>query len=210
LLGVKAALELLLMRQTSDPAEDAVLRTSLSELDQLTSSADAILAWVVGEHPLPRGEADLVRVVEEAADSCRLEFGQDRSIVIAAPEGVIAPVEATHLRMVVSNLLRNALIYSFRGTKVEVVVQDAGDHVELSVRDEGPEIPAKDRRLIFDPFARGSNSRSNRMGTGLGLFIARRVVEAHGGRIWVESDPGWTSFHVRFPLEGRNQRRFAS
>jgi signal transduction histidine kinase len=210
LLGVKAALELLLMRRTSDPAEDAVLRTSLSELDQLTSSADAILTWVVGEQPLRRGAADLIRVVEEAADSCRLEFGQDRSIAIAAPKGVIVPVEATHLRMVVSNLLRNALIYSFRGTRVEVVVQDAGDHVELSVRDEGPEIPAKDRRRIFDPFARGSNGRSNRMGTGLGLFIARRVVEAHGGRIWVESDPGWTTFYVRFPIEGRNQRRFAS
>lgn len=210
LLGVKAALEMLLMRRTPDPAEDAFLRTSLSELDQLTSSVDAILTWVVGEQPLPTGEADLVRVVEETADSCRLEFGQDRAIVIDSPDGVIAPVEPTHLRMVVSNLLRNALIYSFRGTKVEVVVREAVDHVELSVRDEGPEIPAKDRRLIFDPFARGSHSGSDRMGTGLGLFIARRVVEAHGGRIWVESGPGWTTFYVRFPVERRNQRRFAS
>lgn len=210
LLGVKAALELLLMRRPPDPSEDAFLRTSLSELDQLTSSVDAILTWAVGEQPLPTGEADLVRVVEETADSCRLEFGQDRVIVIEAPDGVIAPVEPTHLRMVVSNLLRNALIYSFRGTKVEVVVRDSVDHVELSVRDEGPEIPAKDRRLIFDPFARGSNSGSNRIGTGLGLFIARRIVDAHGGRIWVESDPGWTTFYVRFPIEGRNQQRFAS
>jgi signal transduction histidine kinase len=210
LLGIRAALELLLDRQPTDPAERAVLRTSLQELDQLTGSAEAILAWAVGERPLDRGEADLVRIVEEAVESCRLEFGEERPVVISAPERAVARVDPTHLRTVVSNLVRNALAYSFRGTKVDVIVENAGDHVQLSVRDEGPEIPIEERRLIFDPFARGSMSISARNGSGLGLFIARQVVEAHGGRIWVESERGTTTFRVRLPVEGRGLRRFAS
>jgi two-component system OmpR family sensor kinase len=130
--------------------------------------------------------------------------------VISAPERAVARVDPTHLRTVVSNLVRNALAYSFRGTKVDVIVENAGDHVQLSVRDEGPEIPIEERRLIFDPFARGSMSISARNGSGLGLFIARQVVEAHGGRIWVESERGTTTFRVRLPVEGRGLRRFAS
>jgi len=209
LLGIRAALELLLERRVSDPAERAVLRTSLHELDQLAGSAEAILTWAVGERPLRRRPADLVRVVEEAVESCRLEMG-DKDVLLFTPERAVARFDPVHLRTVVSNLVRNALAYSYPGTKVEVVVEEAIDHLALSVKDEGPEIPASERRLIFDPFARGSLSRSARNGAGLGLFIAKRVVEAHGGRIWVDSDPGGTTFHVRLPVEGRELQRFAS
>lgn len=210
LLGIRAALELLLERRTPDPSEQAVLRASLLELDQLTGSAEAILTWAVGEGALERREADLVRVVEEAVESCRLEAGQDKAVVVFAPERAVGRFDPTHVRTVVSNLVRNALAYSFHGTKVEVTVEDLGDHLALSVKDEGPVIPVEERRLIFDPFARGSASGSARNGTGLGLFIARRVVEAHGGRIWVESEETGTTFHVRLPVEGRRLQRFAS
>lgn len=209
LLGIRAALELLLERGTSDPTEHAVLRTSLHELDQLAGSAEAILTWAMGERQLRRRPADLVRIVEEAVGSCRLEKG-DRDVVVFAPERAVGRFDPVQLRTAVSNLVRNAVAYSYPGTKVEVVVEETVDGLALSVKDEGPEIPASERRLIFDPFARGSGSVSARNGTGLGLFIARRVVEAHGGRIWVESDPGGTTFHVRLPVEGRDLQRFAS
>ncbi|HEX6230536.1 MAG TPA: HAMP domain-containing sensor histidine kinase, partial [Actinomycetota bacterium] len=176
LLGVRAALDLLLERSTSDPAERSVLQSSLHELDQLTASAEAILTWAVGERHLDLREADLVWIVEEAVASCRLEMEQGKHVVVFAPERAVARFDPTHLRTVVTNLVRNALAYSYQGTKVEVVVEDAGDHLALSVKDEGPEIPVEERRLIFDPFMRGSVPGATRNGAGLGLFIARRVV----------------------------------
>jgi signal transduction histidine kinase len=209
LLGIRAALELLLRRRP-DPSERRVLSTSLNELDQLAGSAEAILTWAVGAAPLEREETDLVRIVDEVAEAVRLETGGEDRIVVTGDEHAIARCDPTHLRTVVANLIRNALAYSFRGTKVEVEVGQVGDAVQLSVRDEGPEIPTEEAQVIFDPFARGTNADSVRNGSGLGLFIARQVVEAHGGRIWVESERGTTAFVVRLPIDGRELRRFAS
>ncbi|HEV8682575.1 MAG TPA: ATP-binding protein, partial [Actinomycetota bacterium] len=56
-----------------------------------------------------------------------------------------------------------------------------------------------ERESIFDPFARGSGTAGDAPGSGLGLFMARRVVEAHGGRIWADSDEGGTTFHLQVP-----------
>ena len=62
-----------------------------------------------------------------------------------------------------------------------------------------PLLPAAERDALFDPFVRGQAGRHNRMGAGLGLFITRRVVEAHGGRVWVESNGRGATFHIELP-----------
>jgi len=76
----------------------------------------------------------------------------------------------------------------------------------FSVSDNGVGIPADQLPQLFERFWRG---HSNSSGAGLGLFIVKRVVEAHGGRIWIDSDLGHTTFHVALPT-GREERRFAS
>ena len=208
LLGVRAALDLLLERHRSDPDEIVILQHSLRELDRLASTVEGLLAWAVGARPLLRSETDLVHVVEEAAESCSLEVGEDR-VVIFAPSQAVANIDATPLRTAVLNLLRNAVAHANPGTKVEVVIHREGDDVVLSVMDEGPAIPPDERRMVFDPFARGRATGRATNGSGLGLFIVKRVVEAHGGRIWIESDLGHTTFHVALPV-GKEERRFAS
>jgi signal transduction histidine kinase len=82
--------------------------------------------------------------------------------------------------------------------------------VMVSVKDFGPEIPAIERELIFSPFVRGTAPGRATNGSGLGLFIARRVVEAHGGRIWVESDRESVTFRVLLPVMGTEAPRIAS
>jgi len=82
--------------------------------------------------------------------------------------------------------------------------------VMVSVKDYGPEIPDIERELIFSPFVRGTVPGRPRNGSGLGLFIARRVVEAHGGRIWVESDRESVTFRVLLPMVGTEAPRIAS
>jgi signal transduction histidine kinase len=208
LLGMRAVLELVERRRDADPRERAVVRRSLSELDRLVSTSDALLAWAVGARPLRRRPTDLVRIVEQALESIRLETGTDK-IVVRTPPQAIARLDAAHVRAVVANLVRNALAYGHPRTKIEVTVEEEGDQLMLSVTDEGPAVPDAERFAIFDPFVRGDVSGAARSGSGLGLFIARRVVDAHGGRIWVESDCGATTFRVALPVGGR-ERRFAS
>jgi signal transduction histidine kinase len=208
LLGMRAALELLDRRHDADPRERAVLRRSLHELDRLVGTSDALLSWAAGARSLRRRPTDLVRIVEQARESCRVETGRDQ-IVVKAPPQAIADLDAVPVRAVVLNLLRNALAYGAPRTKVVVTVKDEGDQLMLTVADEGPAVPDAERFAIFDPFVRGRVAGAARGGSGLGLFIARRVVDAHGGRIWVESDCGATTFRVALPVGGRDQR-FAS
>lgn len=96
------------------------------------------------------------------------------------------------LAQVLSNLLGNAIKYS-EGGKVQVSLYADSSTVYLSVADEGPGIPPEYREVIFEPYRRITNEQglsTNAKGTGLGLFIARGVVEAHRGRIWVEGQGG--------------------
>jgi signal transduction histidine kinase len=72
-----------------------------------------------------------------------------------------------------------------------------GDHVQASVIDTGPGIASDDLPLVFDAYWSGAKNRRN--GTGLGLYITKRIIEAHGGRIWIESTPG-TGTAVHFML----------
>ena len=88
------------------------------------------------------------------------------------------------LQQVLTNLLNNAITYTNEGT-VTLVVKDMDNDIQVEVIDTGIGIPAEDLPRMFEDFYRASNTETK--GTGLGLSITRRIVEAHGGKIWVES-----------------------
>jgi signal transduction histidine kinase len=102
------------------------------------------------------------------------------------------------------NLLDNAVKYSGESRKVEVTVSSCDCHVELSVTDHGIGIPPAERARVFAKFTRGEEAiRQGIRGTGIGLAMARHIVEAHGGKIELESEPGEGSrFTVRLPWAG--------
>ncbi len=145
-----------------------------------------------------------MRIVREAVESCSLEF-PDRSVIVEGPDGVPVRADAQELRGAVANVVRNALGYSPPTTPVIVCVETDGDVARVLVRDRGPGIPAAERHLIFDPFARGGAADGGRGGKGLGLFIARRVVEAHGGVIGLRPVRPGAEFCIELPLaDGRS------
>lgn len=99
--------------------------------------------------------------------------------------------DPSRMDQVMMNLLGNAVKFSPDRGVVTVRVSEVGDEIEVSVADAGPGIPADELPLLFERFSQAREGRRTREpGTGLGLLICRRVVEAHGGRIWVESQPG--------------------
>jgi two-component system sensor histidine kinase VicK len=100
-------------------------------------------------------------------------------------------VDRDRINQVFDNLLGNAIKFSPRGGAITIEVQDAGEMILVSVADTGVGIPADKLEKVFDRFYQVDGSATRRFsGAGLGLAIARRIVEAHGGRIWVESEAG--------------------
>jgi signal transduction histidine kinase len=114
--------------------------------------------------------------------------------------------DPARLQRVVRNLVDNALLYSPAGGRVEIESRQDDDFVHVSVSDDGPGVPAVERDRIFERFYRADRPRPDESvperstGAGLGLAIARGLVHAHGGQIWVESTPtGGADFHFTLP-----------
>ena len=105
------------------------------------------------------------------------------------------------LEQVFVNLLDNALKYAAPETPIEINAQAENGWLEITVANQGSAIPESDLEHIFDKFYRVQR-RDQVLGTGLGLAISRGIVEAHGGRIWAENQPGqWTVFTYQLPLD---------
>jgi len=149
------------------------------------------------------GPVAIAEILENALAACR-SLAQEQC---AALETTIArdlpPVlgDPTALRTLFENLVSNAIKYGGRAGSVRVQARAEGRSVEVTVRDTGPGISPRDLPHIFEPFYRGSDASSGRVaGSGLGLSLVRRVVEAYGGGVRVESEPGkGTAFHVTLP-----------
>ncbi len=129
-----------------------------------------------------------------------------REIGLAVPEAEVA-IDADELRLeqVLVNLLENARKYSPPGTPITVRVWTTADAAAVAVQDEGAGIPLEEQARIFERFHRASNIDRSSSGFGLGLHIAREIVEQHGGQIEVRSpNGGGTAFVVTLPdrLEG--------
>jgi signal transduction histidine kinase len=113
----------------------------------------------------------------------------DHSVTVDVPDGLAVDADADAFNHVLVNLLTNAVKFSPLGSRVIVrAIRDADD-VVVSVSDEGAGIPREDQDRIFDRYYQSANGNGAR-GTGIGLTIAQRFTELHGGRIWVESEPG--------------------
>jgi len=141
-------------------------------------------------------------VIQEAVKKIEQQFPKHR-FLISLPRQ-LPPVKADQLRVerILYNLLENAAKYSPQGSEIRVLAKREKDHLTMGVADQGPGISLHDQAKLFQPFQRLEDSRLKGVkGAGLGLLVCRRLVEAHGGRIWVESEPGrGSTFSFTLPL----------
>jgi signal transduction histidine kinase len=140
--------------------------------------------------------------------------GAERERIETAIPRELPPVDVDPLRIgqVLDNLVTNALKYAPRPSPVRIdVSQPDPGWVEVRVEDEGVGVPEEDRALVLEPFYRARNVRESTIaGTGLGLAISRRIVEAHGGRLWLaDRDDGRAGTTAAFtvPVARRALRR---
>jgi PAS domain S-box-containing protein len=178
-----------------------------SESQRLTGIVDALLNVArldTGDLQVHLGPIDVRDVVGQVVQSMQESSANGHSFVVDLPfEPLGAHADPDKLRQVFSILLDNALRYSPAGGTVTVGAARKRETIEVSVADEGIGIPQADQDQIFRKFYRGTDaeSRVGEGGTGLGLFIARGLVTAMGGRIWVESREGeGSTFAFELPL----------
>jgi signal transduction histidine kinase len=148
-------------------------------------------------------DVDLGELVRDAVAG--ISLAQDEVGVSADVRGEMPPVrgDRDRLQQVLTNLLDNAVKYSPAGEEVNVTAFRLDSHLQIEVADHGPGIPSDQQRLIFEKFGRGHSAGSpGKPGTGLGLFIARSIAEAHGGALEVSSAPDvGATFTLTLPLD---------
>jgi PAS domain S-box-containing protein len=206
LTPIKGYLTLLLRPDfMPEPAKrDGLLAMMLEQTGQLERLVDDLLSvsrMQHGEFNVRLEDVDVLEVVRRAVRD--FSSGSERPVLMRLPdEPAIAVCDPSRLQQVVGNLLSNAEKYSPAGLPVHVTVRIGAHEVEMAVRDEGDGVPIDQREVVFEPFRRlGDALTSTTRGTGLGLHIARQLIEAMSGRIWVDGAAGEGAvFHITAPL----------
>ena len=184
--------------------------TSRRFLEIINAEADRLVKLVDDLMDLSRLEArgvalelapvDLPALIEEMVAHLRPLAGGRHLDVCAGPRGTMVLGDRNRLAQVLTNLIDNAIKFTTERGRVEIAWQDQNGSVLVTVRDDGRGIPASDLPHIFQRFYKADRSRSGNSGSGLGLAITRPIVEAHGGRITVQSREGdGTTFAVVLP-----------
>jgi hypothetical protein len=183
-----------------------LIREESERLTRLINNLLDVAKLEAGRHiEINRDNVDFVRVASSALESQRAYSSRH---TLTRNFADLPPVyaDADKVTQILINLLSNALKYSPSGT-INLSAQKVGEWLEVSVSDQGPGIAPEQRGVLFSRFGRtptgaqGAGSRAKPTGTGLGLFLTKHLVEAHGGRIWVESEPGrGATFRFTLPL----------
>jgi signal transduction histidine kinase len=207
LASIRAMVEAIADGVVEDPdTRQRYLHTIQREIQGLSALIDDLFQLA----QLDAGGLNLDRQMESLSDliSDTLEgfselAAQRKVSLLGEVEPEIDPVwmDARHIGRVLDNMLKNALHHSPAGGQVRLQARRQGNQVEISVSDSGPGIPPGDLPFIFERFYRGEKSRNRQTGgAGLGLAIARGIVEAHGGQLRAENQPGQGAmFSIRLP-----------
>jgi signal transduction histidine kinase len=177
-----------------------VMRRAAQRMNRLIEDLLEVVRQESGKMSLDLGEASVGSVLEQTAEMFQTTATEKgvSLLVEKTPPGVAIWGDAERVIQVMSNLVGNALKFVPRGGKVVVKSERRGAEVVFSVADSGPGIPREDLNKLFDKF--WQRRRTDKRGVGLGLAIARGIVEAHGGRIWAESAVGaGSTFYFTLP-----------
>ncbi|MGQ9365356.1 sensor histidine kinase [Azospirillum sp. ST 5-10] len=184
------------------------IRESSQFMRHLIEDVLSLSALQAGRLTLSRRPVDIGALVRGNVDGNEiLALGRGVVIDCTVAAGLPpVPIDPPRIEQVMNNLLSNAVKFSDAGGRVAVTVERAGGGVRVAVADQGKGIPADEMDHLFQPFSRTSvKASAGDSSVGLGLFICRSIVEAHGGTIAAESAPGrGSTFAFELPADGRD------
>ena len=199
----------LLLQETLEPNTDSqkkflhIINDGVEYLSNLTTTLLDIAISEIRRIPLKKEKVDLSKVIKSAMDSQWFKAEENR-ISLITNNGNTPPVlaDSNRIRQALLNLLDNAFKFTPDGGEIVVSTRPTEDEVEISVKDNGSGIFLEDQDKIFERFYQAENTATKKhYGIGLGLSICKDIVEAQGGRIWVESkERGGSNFVFTLPL----------
>jgi signal transduction histidine kinase len=183
------------LRRDDAKWDKAVVRDSLAviedEADRLSKMIDDLLdasRLQAGGLSLNRADVSLPAVATRVAERLGMQSGKSRIVTEFPPKFPVILGDETRLEQVLFNLVSNALKYAIQG-EIRIGGSTAAGQVSVCVSDQGPGIDSRDLPHIFERFYRSTNAVKQTKGAGLGLYLARAIVEAHGGRMWADPKP---------------------
>jgi len=156
---------------------------------------------------------DILPIIKTAIHDLTPQARRNEITIIPprAPKGtkIITEIDDSKISLVIQNLLDNAIKYSEKGGDIEVSISKINTMVQIAIKDGGIGINKEDQETIFERFFRASNAvRKVTEGSGIGLFVAKSIIESHGGRIWFDSvENQGTTFFLTIPLLRNNQNQ---
>ncbi len=176
------------------------------ELDRLTRLINDILdnqRIETGKLNLRFEKINLPPLINEVAEQIKVIYPEYKIISERMPVKISVVADFDRIKQVLTNLLSNAVKYSPKNSKITIKAQKVGKEVKVSVKDQGLGIPKDKLKLIFDRFYQAKEKSNG--GFGLGLYIAKEIIEMHGGKIWAKSKTGQGStFFFTLPTGSRN------
>lgn len=204
---MKIASEILAERNSQNPETAKLIEGIKSDLDESEKMIEQLLL-------ISRIEMDLPAPVEERLDAAEMvrravqqvqSVAGVRNILLRSDlpgESLTMRGDSSELQRAVGNVIENAVKFSKEGSEVLIAAKKESGRIRISVSDSGIGIPPEEREKIFEPFFRGRRA-ADKNGSGLGLFLARRIVERHGGKISAsENTPSGTVIHMDLPQAG--------
>ncbi|MDQ3541928.1 MAG: PAS domain S-box protein, partial [Chloroflexota bacterium] len=197
---VRGRAQMMQRRRAYDEGGINVILDQTRRIERLTDDLQELVRLEAGKIEIARTTIDLGELATEAADRLRIQHDARRMRVVTSGAPVIGQWDRDRIGQILDNLLENAAKYTDEASEIVVTVTGTESEARVSITDRGPGISADAASRLFERFYRVDESGAT-AGLGLGLYIARMLAEAQGGRIWVESELGTGStFTVALPL----------
>lgn len=204
---MKIASEILAERYAADSNTSGLVKGIKADLDESEKMIEQLLLISRIEMDLPSAVRERVdaagmvnRACEQVAPVAHVKGIQLECVIAAEP--AVLHGDSAELQRAVANVIENAVKFSPQGKNVGIRVRAENNRIRISISDSGPGIAPEERERVFEPFYRGKRS-GDKNGSGLGLFLARRIVERHGGTIAAsDNTPAGTIVTVEFPAAG--------
>jgi signal transduction histidine kinase len=202
ILGHATFLRELISEEQREPV-DIIIRNG-TRLKEIIESLTEVDNYEAGLARIRQNLISIPAIIREVVSSFQ-DMAASKNITLEEDirdEDLQVEADANKITVAISNLIRNALTFTNEGGQVQVTVESVTGHVQVSVKDNGIGIPASDLGRVFDRFFQVESHLTRRhTGMGLGLSVAKSMIELHGGRIWVESVEGrGSAFSFLLPL----------
>lgn len=175
-------------------------------LEDLINEFFEIARFNLSEISLQYSQIDLTLLLEQLVFEFKPMLAEKNLMCeLQVPKNMLLRCDADKIQRVFDNLLRNAVLYSYRGTKISITAETQEREIVIHFKNHGDTIPAEKLSQIFEQFYRLDAARNAGGGAGLGLAIARQIVELHGGTINAESAANMVEFTVTIPISQERQ-----